>query len=398
MSVRISTAATHNAAIAQIMKQQAALSKTQSQVSSGKRFETPADDPIAAARVLDLERNQAELEQYGKNSDLLASRLNIGEQSLASIGDVLTRVRELVVRANNGTMDATSRASIASEIRSRAQELLDIANRRDASGEYLFSGYSTATQPFSRDVAGVNYTGDEGVRLVQIGPNQKIADGFPGGQLFMNIPEGNGTFVTREGVHAGSGIIDPGQITNPGAWVRDTYTITFTDADTWEVRDSADNVVAGPAAYTVGGSIAFNGISVTVSGTPAAGDTFTVAPAGMQSMFQTLDDIASALMGPDSPSANATFGTRMAAALLQLDQAANVATNLRGEIGARLSAIDNAAASRDQLTDELSASVSQLRDIDYAEAISRMNQQLTGLQAAQAAYARISQLTLFDYL
>jgi len=398
MSTRISTAATHAAAIAQIMKQQSALSKTQSQVASGKRFETPADDPIAAARVLDLERNQAQLKQFGKNSDLLASRLNIGEQSLASIGDVLTRVRELVVRANNGTMDATSRASIASEIRSRAQELLDIANRRDASGEYLFSGYSTATQPFARNVAGVGYTGDEGVRLVQIGPNQKIADGFPGSQLFMDIPEGNGTFVTQEGVHTGTGSIDPGQVTNSQAWVRDSYTIAFTAADTYEVRDSANNVVAGPATYTDGGSIAFNGISVTVSGAPAVGDTFTVAPAGTRSMFSTIDDIAAALMGPDTPSANATFGTRMAAALQQLDQAANVATNLRGEIGARLSAIDNAASARDQLTDELSASVSQLRDIDYAEAISRMNQQLTGLQAAQAAYARISQLSLFDYL
>jgi flagellar hook-associated protein 3 FlgL len=60
--------------------------------------------------------------------------------------------------------------------------------------------------------------------------------------------------------------------------------------------------------------------------------------------------------------------------------------------------VDNTSASRDQLTEEISGSVSQLRDIDYAEAISRMNQQLTGLQAAQASYAKIAQLSLFNYL
>jgi flagellar hook-associated protein 3 FlgL len=85
-------------------------------------------------------------------------------------------------------------------------------------------------------------------------------------------------------------------------------------------------------------------------------------------------------------------------ALTQIDQGLTRVGNLRSEVGARLSAIDSAASDRDALDDQLNVSVSDLRDIDYAEAISRMNQQLTGLQAAQAAYARIAQLSLFDYL
>jgi flagellar hook-associated protein 3 FlgL len=137
---------------------------------------------------------------------------------------------------------------------------------------------------------------------------------------------------------------------------------------------------------------------MTVTGAPATGDSFTIAPAATESIFRTLDDIVAALSTGDTPSARSSLSTNMAAALTQIDQASNRALNLRGEVGARLSSIENTTASRDQLKDELSVSVSQLRDIDYAEAISRMNQQLTGLQAAQAAYAKIAQLSLFDYL
>jgi flagellar hook-associated protein 3 FlgL len=397
MSTRISTSALHNSAVTQIMKQQAQLSRTQNQVASGKRVEKPSDDPIAAARILDLERSQKELDQYATNSNLLQSRLSLGEQSLANIDTVLTRVRELVLQANNASVDESARSSILTEIRSRTQELMDVANTRDASGEFLFSGYSTGIAPVTRTAAGVIYNGDQGTRSLQIGPNQKIADGFPGTQVFMLIPEGNGTFTTSQGVHNGTGSIDTGQVTNAAAWVRGTYTISFTAPGTYEVRDATNTLVTS-GAYTSGNSVTFNGVSMKISGEPATGDTFVVAPAGTESIFKTLDDIVAALAVGDSPSGRSTLSTDMAAALTQLDQASNRVVNLRGEVGARLSSIENTGKARDLLEDELSVSVSQLRDIDYAEAISRMSQQLTSLQAAQAAYAKISQLSLFDYL
>ena len=71
---------------------------------------------------------------------------------------------------------------------------------------------------------------------------------------------------------------------------------------------------------------------------------------------------------------------------------------LLAEFGARLNTVDNATASRQQLDDSLTASVGKMQDLDYATAVSNMNQQLLGLQAAQAAYGRISQLSLFNYL
>ena len=398
MTTRISSQAMHATAVAQILAKQSELSKTQGQMASGQRVQSPADDPIAATRILDLTRSRAQLEQYGKNADAAVDRLNIGEQALADIGNVLQRVRELALQANSATVDTTSRTAIATELKARVQELQDIGNRRDANGEYLYSGYSTQTQPFSRGAAGIAYAGDQGIRSLQITADQRIADSFSGQQVFFDVPQGNGTFTTAQTVHTGTGSIDTGQVVNAAAWVRGTYTVRFTTANAWEVRDAGNALVAS-GAYTSGGSIGFNGVQVSVTGAPAAGDTFTIAPAGSESIFDTLDQLTVSLSsGADNPVTRSTLNTEIAGALTQLDQALGHAINLRAEIGARLSSLDNAAEARLDLDGELSSSLSDVRDLDYAEAVSRMNQQLVGLQAAQAAYSRIAQLSLFDYL
>jgi flagellar hook-associated protein 3 FlgL len=398
MSSRVSTAGMHDAAIRQIQSQQARLSYTQAQVASGKRVMSPADDPIAATQILDLTRARAQIEQYGKNTVAATNRLQTAEGALADIGNVLQRVRELAVKANNATNDATSLGSIATELRSRVQELQDVANRRDASGDYLFAGYSAKTTPFSRTAAGVIYAGDQGVRQLQIGADQKVADSFSGLQVFMDIPEGNGTFTTAAGVHLGTGSIDPGQVTNAPAWIAGNYTVSFPTASTWEVRDAA-NTLVNSGAYQDGSAIAFNGVQVTVTGAPAAGDTFLIAPASTEGVFETLDKLVNALTtGMLDPVSRSQLNTNVAASLEQLDQSLTHVLDLRAEVGARLSIIDAATDSREGLDMELQKSLSDMQDLDYAEAISRMNQQLVSLQAAQAAYTRIGQMSLFDYL
>ncbi len=395
---RISSAGVHAAAVSEIMKQQTLLSKTQTQVASGQRIQTPADDPIATMRILGMEQNRASLEQYGRNSDILANRLSIGEQALADASALLQSVRERAIQANSAAMDDSARRSIGADIRSMSQELLDIANRRDGNGEYLFAGFSTQTQPFARAGASVVYAGDQGVRSLQIGADQRVADGFSGADLFQRIREGNGTFTTATDVHTGAGSIDSGHVTNPAAWVPGTYTLGFTSSTSWEVRDSLSNLVAS-GNYAAGSAIAFNGAEVTVTGDPGTGDSFTIAPATTEDVFRTLNDLASSLeVGGTTASSRSLVSTAVANGLTQLDQALDHIIDTRAVVGARLATVDHAQASRQQLDDELAGSVGALRDLDYAAAISRMNQQLTGLQAAQAAYTRIAQLSLFNYL
>lgn len=398
MNSRISTAGIHNQAIARMLSRQSDLAFTQNQMATGKRVNTPSDDPVAATQIMDMQRQKQQIAQYVQNGDAANARLSTTEQAFADLSNSLNRIRELTLQAGSPAMDSAARKAIVSELTTRTQEVQDIANRRDANGEYLFSGLSTQTQPFARGANGVDYSGDQGTRVLQIGPDQQIADGFSGEQVFRSITQGNGTFVVSQGVHVGASSIDTGQVTNAGAWVPGNYSLEFTAADTWQVLDANSNVVtSGP--YVSGAAIAFNGVQVAVSGTPETGDTYSISAAGKEDIFTTLDSLTSSLSAAvDNPVGRADLTSSLAKALVQLDQGLTNAQNLRAETGTRLSALDSAATVRQQLADELTGSVGKLQDLDYAEATGRMNQQMLGLQAAQAAYGRIAQLSLFSYL
>jgi flagellar hook-associated protein 3 FlgL len=388
----------HDAAILQILAQQAKLSHTQSQVASGKRVLSPADDPVATAQILDLTQARAQNEQFGKNTVAATNRLQTAESALADVSAVMQRVRDLTIQASNVTNDSTALASIRTELRARIDELQGISNRRDASGDYLFSGYSAQVTPFSRGPSGVGYAGDQGVRQLQIAPDQSVAVSFSGQDVFLDIPEGNGTFTTAAGVHSGTGSIGVGQVVNPAAWVPGNYTLRFNTPGTWDVVDATNTVIAS-GSYQDGGAIGFNGAQVSVSGTPAAGDTFLIAPASKESMFDSLDALSSALAAdPRDAASRSQLYTGLARSLQQIDQGLANVLDLRADVGARLSMIDATTESRDSLDVNLQKSLSEMQDLDYAEAISRMNQQMVSLQAAQAAYTRLGQMSLFDYL
>ena len=218
MISRMSTPGQHASAIAQILKQQVALAKTQVQVASGRRIQTPADDPIAATRILGVERAQSQLDQYGRNAGMATQRLGFAEQAFTDLNSLLQRVHVLAVQANSGAMDDASLGTIATELRARAGELLQIANRQDGNGEFLFAGFSSGTRPFAPAGGNVSYAGDQGTRQLAISATQSIADGFNGAQVFMHVPEGNGAFTVSTGTHAGTGFIGVSQVTDPAAW------------------------------------------------------------------------------------------------------------------------------------------------------------------------------------
>lgn len=397
--MRVSFIGAHQRMVDAIMTQQATLAKTQQQVALGQRVITPSDDPVAAVRILGLGKTLAESAQYGRNADIATSRLQFEEQALADAGNVLDRVRELLIEANSAAVDDKGRSMIAAEVEARIAELEAIANRRDAGGEYLFAGFSTLSQPFVRSGASVLYQGDQGVRLQQVGPSQTVADGHSGAEVFGRIMTGNGTFVVgADPGNTGSATLSTDSVTHAAAWVPGDYRIVFTSATAWEVRDAASAVVAS-GAYEGSGTIEFNGARIVLAGQPVAGDAFDVRPAGNEDIFTTLQDAVTALRSSTAtPAGRVQFNAAAAAAIRQLETAGDHFLNVRADVGARLAVLDAVADTRADLEVELETEVGKLRDVDYAEAVSRMTRQYTALQAAQQSYVRYSQLSLFDYL
>jgi flagellar hook-associated protein 3 FlgL len=397
--MRISTLSFTRNSVNSLLDSQARLARTQNEVATGVRVRAPADDPIAAARISGLERALAESQQYARNASIAEIRLQTEEQALADASAVLQRVRELAVQGSNATVGAEERRMITAELRTRIDELLSIANRTDGAGEYLFAGAATGTQPFARGAGGVAYSGDDAVRFVKISATQSIANAHSGEDVFMNVLSGNGTFTTRAaGANTGSGVVDVGSVVNPVAWARDTYTIRLTSTTAYEVLDGANNPIS-TGTYASGNGIEFRGIRVSITGAPAAGDTFTVAPATRSDVFATLDTLVANFEASTANDADkARFASVAGASLAGLDRAIDKLLDLRAEVGGRLSAIDSANQTREAFELELQSTTSELRDVDYAEAVTRLNQQYAGLQAAQAAYTKIAQLSLFDYL
>jgi flagellar hook-associated protein 3 FlgL len=398
--MRISTSGASLAALDAMLNQQAALAKTQSQVASGKSIQTPADDPAGAIHIATLQRAIAASAQYKTNSDAAQTRLSMEEQALADATNTLQNAHDLAIEANNPALDDSTRKQINAQLNVDIQQLQDIANRRDANGEYLFSGNATSTQPFSRNGAGTMvYNGDQQSRQIEVGPGQRVADSHTGQAAFGDVPAGNGTFVTAtSATNTGTGQIDAGTVMNPAAWVPGSYTIKFLPGATYEVRDASANLIAS-GNYQSGNAIQFAGVSVTVTGQPATNDTFSVSAAGKQDVFAALDTLVSTVgRTTANPADRARLSSDLGNSLQQISQALDHLGAVRAEVGARISNLDSLSSTRDALDVQLHSSLSQTQDLDYASAITKMNLQYTGLQAAQAAYAKIGQLSLFNYL
>ena len=397
--MRISTSMMHGNALGAMMQRQVDVSRTQTEVASGLRVQKPSDDPVAAVKLMQLAQAKSANTQYGTNISATTTRLEQEEQAMADSESILQRVHELAVQSNSSALSSADRQSIVTELGSLNNQLLDVANRKDSNGEYLFSGLS-GTQPFMRNASNsVSYAGDDATRSLQIGDSQYIQYGNSGLQVFMNMPQGNGTFVTgATSTNAGTGVIS-GSVQNAAAWVPDDYKLTFTSATDWQVTDSTSAVVSSGSGYVAGTAIAFNGIQVAVSGAPSAGDSFSIARSRKEDIFTTIDSLASAVKAVMSnPADQAQFQNRINGSLLQLDQAETSLLNVRTSVGARMSLLQSVESTRQDTVAQIDSSVSGLRDSDYAESVSRLTQQTTALQAAQQSYMKIAQLSLFNYL
>ena len=399
MTHRISTAGMHNASVSAILDAQARLAKIQDQVSTGKKFQTASDDPIGATRYAGLQRKLADNAQYGRNSNVIEGRLSYEEQTLADVTSMLQSVRDTALSGMNATLSQDERNTLAIQVRQNLASLMDMTNRKDSNGEYLFAGTSTTTQPFVQGASGVVYQGDQTTRQFRISDTQSLADAHTGTDAFMGITGGNGVFSTAvSAANTGSATIDIGTVTNSAAWVPGNYTLQFTSATDWQVVDSATptpNVVASGTGFASGQSISFLGVSVKVTGTPAASDSFSITPAQNTDIFSMLDQLATTL---ESGAKDPAFQAQMGASIANLDAGLDRVSNVRAQVGTRLQAIDTASNFRDTEAVDLQGLISNVRDVDYASAVSQLSQQSTSLQAAQAAYSKIAKLSLFDYL
>ena len=392
----ISTLTFQTNALAQMEALETALSRSQTELSTSKKLLSAADNPAAMAQVNALNAQLSASQQQVSNGNAVTSLLQLEQNALNNATTALQSARDLAVEANNSDLNTTERQGIVAQLQQLQQSLLGAANSRDAGGNYLFGGTASTAPPFVQGGGAVTYVGNDQVNQVQISPDQSVSVGDAGSSVFMNLPTGNGTFTTAAAAgNTGSASIDPGSVTNQAAWVPDTYSIAFTSPTQYQVTNAAGAVVTS-GNYVSGDAITFNGAQVTVSGTPAAGDQFTVAPAGTGSVFSAINSLITTLSSTTLTSSQ--VATQLGGALQQIDTGLNNFGNVQAGVGGRLNAVTAAATSAQTTQTNIQTSVSQLSDVDYAAAVTQLSGQELALQAAQESYASMAKLSLFNYL
>jgi len=403
--MRIATSQFYRQAMTAMQQQSSKLQQTQLQITAGLKILRPSDDPSGSVKVLNLNANMGEIDQFNRNLSVAKADLSMQENVLQSINDSLQRVRELTVQANNPTNHDSARMSIAKEIDQRMHEIVSLANSRDANGEYMFAGTKSNTTPFVKSGESFVYQGDQSIRKIQIGEGQNVVVRDSGASIFMQIPGGDGRVQIEPGA-GNTGSLLVGQYAAGNDFVAGEYSVEFAPqgADQqmhYTIRDSATPtphiLASGP--YVEGETISFPGVNIALTGKPQPGDTLTVKPAENQNIFDMVGAISAALKVPGSDSsATAKIQNAMGRGLANLDQALQAVNNQRATFGARLNTIDSTEDINADFKLQLETVLSDTQDLDYAEAISRFNQQLTSLQAAQQAFVKTSELSLFRFL
>jgi flagellar hook-associated protein 3 FlgL len=379
---------------------ESSIAQTQNEISTGLSFTTPSQNPVGAGLVTGYNQVLAQSQQYQVNGNSAQGGLNIEESALTQVQNALQSLRDLALQANNATVSAQNRSAIATQATQIQGTLLSLANTQDGSGNYIFGGFATQTQPFALNSTGATYSGDQGQRQLQIGAGQTVVIGDHGDLVFNQIKTGNGTFAaTAASGNTGSGVIGASSVTDPAAYAGGTYSIDFTSPTTYQVVNTATNAVVTSGTYTDGQAIAFAGVQVTLSGQPAAGDAFTLAPSINQSIFATVQNLVTALQQKTPTAATqAQLNNSINSAINNIDQALGGMQSVQASVGARLNTIttQQSVASTQQV--QLKQSISTLQSLDYASAITSLDQQNTTLSAAMQAYTLTQGLSLFKYL
>jgi len=429
--MRISTVWSQQSSLNSILQQQVNINDTQSQLSSGKRLLQPSDDPVSASRILAFKDEINQTNQYQRNIDTARERNITQESSIESAENILFRARELTIQAATDTLNNDDRLTIKHEIDQLLDNLLGIANTQNANGEYIFSGYLSNTKPFEFDTQldAYEYLGGEQQRLIQISPERRIADGEPGYNLFQEIQSTSQEASAADGKRSifntlstlsdalanqfsdpqasiqGSNFIEtPVDLTGSsfdivselGTTISVSLTGTFNSID--EIKDAINATTglssAGIEVQSNGNHLEF--VSLTT------GASSTIAISNIAGSFGTVAGFSN---GDNGSSIDLTtndtgelFFTITDEILTDLDNALDSFLQARTAIGSRLKTMDNQEIQNEKFILDLQTTLSNIEDLDYAEAIIRFNTQDIALQAAQQSFTRVQNLSLFNFL
>jgi len=410
--MRLSNNLMYQNSLNSILNNQQNVNKAQEQVNTQKKVLTASDDPAATARALLYTDRIQTNEQYGKNITMLTSRLNTEESVLENIKGALQKAHTLTIQAGNGAYNEIDREGIAEEIKELQATVLNLMNSKSEDGKYIFSGYQDNTQTYSFDNASGKYVydGDQGQHKIKVAEGVDIKSSDNGFDTFEKV-------AARLNVTSNDGVASGG-ITSAKVYVREqgqfdkfhkenynadpnaaaganTYNIMTTAGtpNTYQVEQGGTVIESGSFE---GSEIKFAGMEIGISPIATGQVDFTLEAPQKENVLNTMSDLIAGLT--DTSLNQEEFEQVLADSLIQLDNGKNKVSLTQAGLGGRLNTAEKISESNSELDVNNKASRAELVELDMAEAITELTKQETALQASQATFGRLANLSLFDYL
>jgi flagellar hook-associated protein 3 FlgL len=190
--VRVTQRLLVNRVLSNLNQQSRRISNLQEQLSTGLRVNRPSDDPLAVRRAVNAQSEIGKNEQYLSNITSIGPQLRETETAVQSSVQIIQRMNEITLQANNGTNTQAQRDQLATEVNELLEDLLTQGNRT-SNGRFVFGGSRTQSEPMlaTRDGAGeitaVFYAGDIEQLDVEISEGLTVASNQPGLQAFFSI-------------------------------------------------------------------------------------------------------------------------------------------------------------------------------------------------------------------
>ncbi|MFB9159311.1 flagellar hook-associated protein FlgL [Chromobacterium violaceum] len=194
--MRISSNTLYQSGVNNMSALQSDLLQLNMQIDTGKRVVTPADDPVAAARIELLNSSSGQNTQYGKNTQAVSSWLSLSDSTLQNVVNLMGAMKSQAIYANNSSLSPTQLQQLQKTVAEGISELTGYANATDGNGNFLFSGNAVTTAPFTVNMNAsppvTTYNGDNGQRSVQVSASRTMTISDPGNVVF-GIPGGSPT-------------------------------------------------------------------------------------------------------------------------------------------------------------------------------------------------------------
>lgn len=404
--MRISTANSYDNTVSLLARRQAELARMQENLATGKRVQKPSDDPVAATLAETaqnrLSRTQADL----RSLEAARGSLQQAESGLAESGELIQKVRDLLVSAGNATFGPSEREDIARQLEGLREQLIGVANLKDSSGRTLFGGLGGATTPFVDTYAppggGVIFGGQRGQAAAG---NTSVPQALDGNAIWMSVPEGNGRFtLSLPNTNTGNVSTSMGEVDN-GVTAIDDYQIDFNDVagvmqfTVTNVTNPAANPMPGVTGvpYEAGKTVSFGGVSLQMNGVPATGDQIVLEQAQQTDIFSVVKNAVDALRYTGA-NGSAHRTQELARTMTELDAGHDRVLLARGRAGEWLNRADSLDTLLEDRGVDLKAEKSRLEDLDLVQGISDFKSMELGLEAALKSYAQVQRLSLFQVI